>query len=177
LDKVNQLKSNSDVVATRRAIDHLTTITKELIDRTRKTSAPDGAAGGPVREEPTVEMADMSRSSSGSAQVIVEDAKPTPFKYDVFISYRRVEPDRGFARDLLKRLEADGFVTAIDERDFDAHESFLKEMERCTRESRFTLAIISSRYLESGNSEEEAILRKVRDMANRKRGLIPIGLN
>ena len=96
------------------------------------------------------------------------------FKYDAFISYRHKDPDRQFARDLLGQLQADGYAVAIDERDFRPNETFLGEMERCTRESRFTLAVISPRYFDSGNTEEEAIIRKVCDMSGQERGLIPL---
>jgi hypothetical protein len=94
-------------------------------------------------------------------------------RYDVFISYRHDDVDTNVARHLLEVLEADGYRVAIDERDFPANASFLKEMERCVRESRFTVAVISPRYLESGNCEEEAIVCKVLDMGDRKRRLIP----
>ena len=46
-------------------------------------------------------------------------------------------------------------------------------MERCIRESRFTVAVISSGYLESGNCEEEAVICRVLDLGDRKRRLIP----
>jgi hypothetical protein len=97
-----------------------------------------------------------------------------PLLYDVFISYRHETEDKRFARDLVAALEAEGYRVAIDERDFPANASFLKEMERAIRQSRFTVAVISARYLESGNAEEEAIITKVLDMGDRKRRLIPI---
>ena len=75
----------------------------------------------------------------------------TPIRYDVFVSYRHDGVDRTSRRELVSALEADGYRVAIDERDFPANASFLQEMERCVRESRFTVAVISSRYLESGN--------------------------
>lgn len=96
------------------------------------------------------------------------------YKYDALISYRRQEPDKAFARDLLKRLEAVGLKVAIDERDFDPVETFLGEMERCIKESRFTLAVMSPQYLQSGNCEEEAIICKVLDMSERRRRIIPL---
>lgn len=96
-----------------------------------------------------------------------------PPRYDVFLSYRHGDPDARVARELLELLEADGYAVAIDERDFRANESFLDEMERCIRESRFTLAIVSGRYLESGNCREEAVISKVLDMEERKRRLVP----
>jgi predicted nucleotide-binding protein len=95
-------------------------------------------------------------------------------QYDVFISYRRQEPDKAFARSLLRDLETAGYKVAIDERDFSANASFLEEMERCVKKSRFTLAVVSPRYFESGNCEEEAIICKVLDMGERKRRLIPL---
>lgn len=63
---------------------------------------------------------------------------------------------------------------AVDARDFAANASFLQEMERAIRESRFTVAVISPRYLEGGNCEEEAIISKVLDMGDRRRRLIPL---
>jgi tetratricopeptide (TPR) repeat protein len=95
-------------------------------------------------------------------------------KYDAFISYRHREPDSSAARTLLLDLEADGYIIAIDERDFDASASFLAEMERCVRESRFTLALVSSEYFNSGNTEQEAVICKVLDMSERKRRLVPL---
>ena len=71
-------------------------------------------------------------------------------------------------------LEADGYTVAIDERDFPANASFLQEMERCIRQSRFTVAVISARYFDSDNTQEEAIISKVLDMSERKRRLIPL---
>lgn len=100
-------------------------------------------------------------------------AGSTP-RYDVFLSYRHGGADGDTARQLLHALEARGFRVAIDERDFPANESFLLEMERCVRESRFTVAVISARYLESDNCQEEAIICKVLDMGERKRRLIPV---
>jgi hypothetical protein len=97
-----------------------------------------------------------------------------PLVYDVFISYRHQGEDMRFARDLVAALEAEGYRVAIDERDFPANASFLQEMERAIRQSRFTVAVISPRYLESGNTEEEAIITKVLDMADRQRRLIPL---
>jgi hypothetical protein len=94
-------------------------------------------------------------------------------RYDVFISYRHSGADGDVARQLLDALEADGYKVAIDERDFVASASFLVEIERCIRESRHTVAIVSARYLESGNCEEEAIVTKVLDMSERRRRLIP----
>jgi tetratricopeptide (TPR) repeat protein len=104
------------------------------------------------------------------------DGTPPNCKYDVFLSYRRGGADESFARDLLKRLETDGYLCAMDTRDFVSNIPFLDEMERCVRESRFTVCVISARYLESGNCVEEAVICKVLDMAERRRRLLPLVL-
>jgi hypothetical protein len=101
-------------------------------------------------------------------------AAALPIRYDVFVSYRHDGADRVFARDLVAALEAEGYRVAIDERDFPANASFLQEMERAVRQSRFTVAVISRRYLESGNTEEEVMISRVLDLGDRKRRLIPL---
>jgi hypothetical protein len=103
-----------------------------------------------------------------------EAAIASNYIYDAFISYRQQEPDKGFARRLLKELEYDGYKIAIDERDFRSEAAFLNEMERCIKESRFTLCIVSPRYLKSGNCVEEAVICKVLDMSERIRRLLPL---
>jgi tetratricopeptide (TPR) repeat protein len=90
------------------------------------------------------------------------------------LSYRRGGQDADFAWRIVKKLEDAGLRCAIDERDFSPDATFLEEMERCIRESRFTLAVLSPRYLDSGNTTEEAIIAKVRDMADRRRRLVPL---
>jgi hypothetical protein len=101
-------------------------------------------------------------------------AAAAPMRYDVFVSYRHDGVDKNFATELVAALEADGYRVAIDARDFAANASFLQEMERSIRESRFTVAVISPRYLESSNCEEEAVISKVLDMGDRRRRLIPL---
>jgi hypothetical protein len=107
-------------------------------------------------------------------QAVTVGGEPLPARYDVFVSYRHVAADRAFATDLVSTLEGDGYRVAIDERDFPANASFLLEMERCIRESRFTVAVISPRYLESGATQEEAIITRVLDLGDRKRRMIPV---
>ncbi len=99
---------------------------------------------------------------------------PSPYKYHAFVSYRRADPDQGFARSLVSRLDAECFKVVADARDFAPQATFLEEGERCVQESQFTLAVISPRYLASGNTNEEAIICKVLGQADRKRRLIPL---
>jgi hypothetical protein len=124
-----------------------------------------------VQMMPAAALAILVRDTPARQTPAAADLPP---RYDVFISYRHGDKDGEVARQLAEALEADGYAVAIDERDFPANASFLQEMERCVRESRATVAVISSRYLESGNCQEEAIICKVLDMGDRKRRLIPL---
>ena len=94
--------------------------------------------------------------------------------YDAFISYRHTEPDKSHAIDLLESLERRGLRVAIDFRDFAANEHFLSEMERCIKESRYVLCVITSHYLASDHTSEEAIISKTLDMADRRKRLVPL---
>lgn len=102
------------------------------------------------------------------------DEQGAAYRYDAFLSYRHRGPDKSFAVKLLNELEASGYRVAIDMRDFSPNEAFLEEMERCIRESKFTLAVVSASYLDSSNCGEEAIICKVLGMTERKRRLIPL---
>ncbi len=97
-----------------------------------------------------------------------------PCKYDVFFSYRHIEPDRSFAFQLLEQLEERGVRAAIDEREFRPNHHFLTEMERCILESRYVLCIVTSRYVASDHCVEEAVISKTIDMAERTRRVVPL---
>jgi hypothetical protein len=94
--------------------------------------------------------------------------------YDFFLSYRHGEPDRSFAIELLESLENAGLRGAIDERDFEPQEHFLTEMERCIKQSRFLLCVVTKRYMDSDPCIEEAVISKTLDMSERKRRLVPL---
>ena len=94
--------------------------------------------------------------------------------YDAFISYRHTEPDKTHAIDILESLERRGLRVAIDFRDFAANEHFLSEMERCIKQSRYVLCVITSNYLASDHTSEEAIISKTLDLADRRRRLVPL---
>jgi len=94
--------------------------------------------------------------------------------YDAFISYRHTEPDKTYALDILESLERRGLRVAIDFRDFAANEHFLSEMERCIKESRYVLCVITSQYLASDHTSEEAIISKTLDLADRRKRLVPL---
>jgi hypothetical protein len=106
--------------------------------------------------------------------VVSPGPKSTPVLYDGFLSYRHVEPDRTIAFELLEMLEGQGLRLAIDARDFSPNEHFLSEMERCIRQSRFTLCVVTAQYVLSEHTSEEAIISKTLDLAERRRRLVPL---
>lgn len=93
--------------------------------------------------------------------------------FDVFLSYRHGDPDEQFTRDLRRRLTDAGLKVAFDRADFYPACTFLEEMERCIKQSRFTVVVVSPRYFTSGNTQEEAIITQVLAMDERRRRLIP----
>jgi hypothetical protein len=97
-----------------------------------------------------------------------------PAVFDAFISYRHGEPDSSYAEEILGALEDKGFRVAIDFRDFAPNQHFLSEMERCITTSRFVLCVVTSRFLESGHTSEEALISKTLDMTERKMRLVPL---
>ena len=101
------------------------------------------------------------------------DAPRVPV-YDVFLSYRHTDPDRDHATELLRDLESKGLRVAIDVRDFAPNEHFLSEMERCIKESRFVLCVVTPQYVDSDHCSEEAIISKTLDMAERRKRLVPL---
>ena len=79
--------------------------------------------------------------------------------YDVFLSYRHREPDKTWTRKtLLPRLEAAGLRVCIDFRDFGLGAALLKEMERAVTSSRYTVAVLSPAYAESGFTDLENVM-------------------
>lgn len=111
--------------------------------------------------------------ASGRAPASTSPAPPA-IVYDAFLSYRHTEPDRGYAEELVRVIEAHGLRAAIDVRDFAPNQHFLAEMERCIKESRFTLCVVTARYLESDHTGEEAVIAKTLDLAERTKRVVPL---
>lgn len=115
-----------------------------------------------------------------AAEVVAHLVPPTPAVraqgFDAFLSYRHGDPDEQFTRALRKRLIDAGLTVALDRYDFFPACTFLEEMERCVKESRYTLLVVSSRYFESRNTQEEAIIAQVLAMDDRQPRLIPLTL-
>lgn len=111
----------------------------------------------------------------GPTPALASDTRaPKAPAYDAFLSYRHVEPDKTRADELLEALESRGLKVAIDVRDFEPNQHFLAEMERCVKESRFVLCVLSPRYLDSDHCAEEAVISKTLDMSERTKRLVPL---
>jgi len=68
-------------------------------------------------------------------------------KYDVFISYRWVDPDMSWVREqLVPALQAAGLKTLLDVEDFVPGRDLVLEMDRAGRESRCVLCVLSPAY-------------------------------
>jgi hypothetical protein len=93
-------------------------------------------------------------------------------RYDAFMSYRRLDRER--AEGLVEELESRGFRVAIDFRDFRPNEQVLTEMERCIRESRFLLCVITAQYVASGFTIEEANIARLLDLTERRNRIVPL---
>ena len=100
-------------------------------------------------------------------------SEPTPYVYDVFVSYHRA--DATWVEDeLLPRLEREGLKVIVGDRDFEPGANRLNEMERAALQSRKTLLVLSPAYVESEWAEFENSLVQALDPAARKRRLIPV---
>ena len=81
--------------------------------------------------------------------------------YDFFVSYRHREPDKSWVRKtLVPALEAQGLRALIDYRDFRLGAPLVTEMARAVEESRYTLAVITTAYIQSNFTELENVMAK-----------------
>jgi hypothetical protein len=79
--------------------------------------------------------------------------------HDVFVSYRRHEPDRSWVRHrLVPALRAGGLTVFLDEDDFRLGEPLIEAMTRAVENSRYTVAVLSPAYLASTFTELESLM-------------------
>jgi hypothetical protein len=99
----------------------------------------------------------------------------TPTPYDFFVSYRHREPDKSWVRKtLVPALEAKGLRALIDYRDFRLGAPLVTEMARAVEESRYTLAVITSAYIQSNFTELENVMAKQLGLENSQVRLIGV---
>src|ERR1035441_3007387 len=95
--------------------------------------------------------------------------------FDVFVSYRWVEPDQGWVRDsLVPALKSAGLKVCLDVEDFVPGRDLILEMSRAGIESRHVLCILSPDYF-SGNRMVgfESLMAREGDPSGQESKLIP----
>jgi hypothetical protein len=98
--------------------------------------------------------------------------------WDVFVSYRWVEPDMSWVREqLTPALERSGLKVCVDFKDFRPGRSPILEMDRALEQSRRTLAVLGPEYL-AGNRGTllEALRGRGHDLRGAWSSLIPLVL-
>ena len=98
------------------------------------------------------------------------------YRYDVFISYRWVEPDQTWVRDQLKpALENAGLKVLLDIYDFVPGRDLIQEMTRGSKESRRGLCVISPDYFDMKDRPVnfESLMLRSLDFSGSSSRLIP----
>jgi hypothetical protein len=136
----------------------------------------DHSAQHPVFKAELEENFPVAMYLGGKSAAAIASALPSDgFAYDVFVSYRQQEPDRSWVRKVLvPRLDKEGLRVCIDFRSFRLGAPLVTEMARAVEESRYTLSILTPRYLESNFTELENILAEHLGLEKSQRRLLAI---
>jgi hypothetical protein len=102
--------------------------------------------------------------------------KAVRYSYDVFISYRWVDPDRNWTRNkLVPALERAGLSVCIDYEDFGPGRGIIDEMDKSGIRSRHVLAVVGPDYCADGHMTNlEWRSARERDMTGGTSTLIPM---
>lgn len=91
------------------------------------------------------------------------------FRYDIFISYRRSQDDRNWVKkQLVPALKTARLRVCLDDTCFRLGRPVIMEMERAVLESRYTLAVFSADYMDSGFTELENVMAQHLGLETRK---------
>lgn len=97
------------------------------------------------------------------------------FAYDVFVSYRQLDPDLGWVRTVLvPRLKAADLAVFVDYESFQLGRPLVTELARGVEVSRYTIAVLTPRYLDSGYTDLEGVLAEQLGIEQSRRRFIPI---
>ena len=98
--------------------------------------------------------------------------------YDVFISYRWVDPDQTWVREqLAPALRNSGLEVLLDVDDFVPGRDLILEMSRAGRESRHVLCVLSPDYFDGNRMVAfESLMARRLDPSGSQPGLIPLVL-
>jgi tetratricopeptide (TPR) repeat protein len=98
------------------------------------------------------------------------------FEFDVFVSYRWVEPDQTWVRnDLVPALQAAGLRVCLDVNDFVPGRDLMLEMTRAGKTSRKALCVLSEAYFEGNRMVHfESLAARRDDPSGLESRLIPL---
>jgi hypothetical protein len=95
--------------------------------------------------------------------------------HDVFVSYRRQEPDRSWVtRRFVPALRTAGVRVFLDDDDFRLGEPLIEAMTRGVEVSRYTVAVLSHAYLVSSFTEIESLMAEHLGLENAQARLIGV---
>jgi hypothetical protein len=95
--------------------------------------------------------------------------------FDVFVSYRRIEPDRSWVRNrLVPALREGNLNVCVDFENFRLGEPLVTEMGRAVETSEHTLAVLTPAYLESAFTDLESILAEHLGLEQARQRLIVV---
>jgi hypothetical protein len=97
------------------------------------------------------------------------------FDYDVFISYSH-DDEAWVTGTLLPRLEGAGLRACIDFRDFTPGKPALVNMQDAVKNSRHTLLVLTTAWVESEWTLYESLLTRTKDPAGLQRRTVPLRL-
>ena len=111
---------------------------------------------------------------SETKELLVSAPKDS-FEYDLFVSYRRVPEDRTWVKKtFVPALKAVGLRVCLDDTCFRLGRPLVKEMERAVEQSRYTLAVFSPDYMESGFTDLEKAMAQYLEAETRIIRLISV---
>jgi hypothetical protein len=101
------------------------------------------------------------------------DDLATALQFDVFVSYSHHDPDLTWVRhELVPRLRAADLRVCLDSDSFRLGAPIVLEMGRAVEGSRYTLAVLTPDYLESGFTELESVLAEHLGLEQRRQKLL-----
>lgn len=129
----------------------------------------------PVFKAELEENYPLTLHRGGESPPVVLPEAPDDCLFDAFVSYRRVAPDRAWVEQVLvPRLEGFGLRICLAHRDFRLGAPRIREMERAIERSRYTIAVLSPRYLEGAFEEFQAVLAQHQSVETRAPRFVPL---
>lgn len=147
----------------------------DVFDYVQRRIVADMPAQRPVFRAELEENYPLALHRGGQVPALVVPHLDDAFAYDAFVSYRRVPPDRAWVeQQLLPPLEGLGLRLCLAHRDFRLGAPRIREMEKAVGASRYTVAVLSPRYLEGPFEEFQALLAQHQSLEARGPRFIPL---